>query len=76
MLAYNEGNTFALENTASAPCRDIAGAFIDIALSGRRVQKSGAGLAWKVDFWLPGIPTHGIIPKGSHDALHLSQRRQ
>lgn len=50
MLAYNEENTFALENTASAPCRDIAGAFIDIALSGRRMQKSGAGLAWKVDF--------------------------
>lgn len=45
MLAYNEGNTFALENTASAPCRDSAGAFIDIALSGRCMQKSGAGLA-------------------------------
>lgn len=45
MLAYNEGNTFALENTVSAPCRDIAGAFIDIALSGRCMQKSGAGLA-------------------------------
>lgn len=40
MRVYNEGNTFALDNPASAPCGDVAGTFIDIVLSGRCVQKS------------------------------------
>lgn len=61
MLAYNEGNTCALENTASAPCGDVTEAFIEIVLSDRCMPKSYGWMKLKVG--CREFPCVGGFPK-------------
>lgn len=51
MLAHNEGNAFALENAAVAPCRDATGAFVDIVVVWQ-VYAEKLWMDWKVEFWV------------------------